>query len=295
MALPVTALYALLACASAGFWEKSMIAQFAILVVSSYMMLELNNANALIRIYSRMVSCSYLMFAVMADFLFVSLPHSVVQLCFIAFLLLLFRAYQDKRAVGMVFYAFAMIGVASMFFPQLLFFVPVAWVLLFTNIMAGSVRTYFASVLGLLMPYWFAVGYCLYIGRLSLVTSLIPELWQFGPVLDLAAIDGRRLMTAAIVLVVALTGIIHFHRTSYKDKIRTRLLFETFSTFFLLALLFMLLQPQHFDFLLGIMIVCASPHVGHFVALTNSRFTNAWFVCMLAGVLAMTFYNIWIL
>ena len=74
LALPVTAIYAVLVCLISGFITQHLWAQFAILIVSTYMMLELNNTNALIRIYSRMVSCSYLMLAVMGHFLLVSVP-----------------------------------------------------------------------------------------------------------------------------------------------------------------------------------------------------------------------------
>ena len=80
LALPVTAIYAVLVCLISGFITQHLWAQFAILIVSTYMMLELNNTNALIRIYSRMVSCSYLMLAVMAHFLLVSVPYGMVQL-----------------------------------------------------------------------------------------------------------------------------------------------------------------------------------------------------------------------
>ena len=154
LALPVTAIYAVLVCLISGFITQHLWAQFAILIVSTYMMLELNNTNALIRIYSRMVSCSYLMLAVMAHFLLVSVPYGMVQLLFIGFLLLFFRCYQDKRAAGTVFYAYTMLGVASLFFVQVLYFVPITWILLRTNIMAGNVRTLSASIIGLLMPYW---------------------------------------------------------------------------------------------------------------------------------------------
>lgn len=107
ISLPITAVYALLVCLGCGFWEQQLWWQFAVLAVSSFLMMELNNANALIRIYSRMVSCSFIAFVVMAKFLLVSLPCGIVQLFFIAFFLFFFKAYQDKRATGTVFYAFA--------------------------------------------------------------------------------------------------------------------------------------------------------------------------------------------
>ena len=43
------------------------------MLFSTFLMMELNNTNALIRIFSRMVSCSYMALTTMATFLFVSM------------------------------------------------------------------------------------------------------------------------------------------------------------------------------------------------------------------------------
>ena len=46
----------------AGIYNPSVIVPGICLLLSTYLMMELNNANALIRIYSRMVSCSFIVF-----------------------------------------------------------------------------------------------------------------------------------------------------------------------------------------------------------------------------------------
>ena len=186
-----------------------------------------------------------------------------------------------------------MLGAASLMFVQIAYFLPVAWVLLFANIMAGGGRTYFASVLGFITPYWIAGGYSLYTGQTDEFVGHLSGLWTFGPLLDVAAVDMHRMVTFGFIVLASLTGIIHFHRNSYKDKIRTRMLFEVFTTLFLCAMVFAVLQPQHADCLMAMMTVCGSPLVGHFISLTNTRLTNAWFVCLLIGALCITVYNVW--
>lgn len=294
MSLPVTAVYAVLVCLACGFVTRQLWWQFGILVVSAYMMLELNNANALIRVYSRMVSCSYLMLATMCTFLLVSVPCGVVQLFLVAFFILLFRCYQDKRASGTLFYAFAMLGIASMVFVQILYFVPVVWVLLHTNIMAGNVRNWCASLLGLMAPYWCVGGYSLYTGQYAWLYTHVAGLWQTGPVADVGAVPLLQLVSGIFVAVVSVIGMVHFHRNSFKDKIRTRMLFEVFTVFCLCIILFAVLQPGHFAYLLCMLVVCTSPLAGHFISLTHTRFTNAAFLLLLAAVLVLTACNIWI-
>lgn len=293
IALPVTGVYAFAVCALGGLFTEQLWVQFVLLAVSSFLMMELNNVNALIRIYSRMVSCSFLVLAVMSQYLVVDVRCGIVQACFIAFYLFLFSAYQDNRAMGRVFYAFLMLGIASTMFVQILFFVPVVWVLLCTNLMVRSFRAFVSSLFGLLVPYWFMVAYYLYIDDVDPLLDHFLQIAQFGPVLGWMDMPVSHILTAAYVAILAVVGMIHFRLNNYKDKIRTRMLFEIFSVLALAAIVFMILQPQHIDYLLALLIVSTSPMIGHYIALTNTFITNISFYVMLVVALIITCVNLW--
>ena len=95
--------------------------QFACFLLTTYLMVELNNSNALIRIYSRIVSATFLVLSCMACFLFPSLPGNFTQLCVVAACLILFRSYQDKASTGWTYYGFLCVGLASLTFIHILF------------------------------------------------------------------------------------------------------------------------------------------------------------------------------
>lgn len=293
IALPVTGVYAFAVCALGGLFTEQLWVQFVLLAVSSFLMMELNNVNALIRIYSRMVSCSFLVLAVMSQYLVVDVRCGIVQACFIAFYLFLFSAYQDNRAMGRVFYAFLMLGIASTMFVQILFFVPVVWVLLCTNLMVRSFRAFVSSLFGLLVPYWFMVAYYLYIDDVDSLLDHFLQIAQFGPVLGWMDMPVSHILTAAYVAILAVVGMIHFRLNNYKDKIRTRMLFEIFSVLALAVIVFIILQPQHIDYLLALLIVSTSPMIGHYIALTNTFITNISFYVMLVVTLIITCVNLW--
>lgn len=293
IALPVTGVYAFAVCALGGLFTEQLWVQFVLLAVSSFLMMELNNVNALIRIYSRMVSCSFLVLAVMSQYLVVDVRCGIVQACFIAFYLFLFSAYQDNRAMGRVFYAFLMLGIASTMFVQILFFVPLVWVLLCTNLMVRSFRAFVSSLFGLLVPYWFMMAYYLYIDDVDSLLDHFLQIAQFGPVLGWMDMPVSHILTAAYVAILAVVGMIHFRLNNYKDKIRTRMLFEIFSVLALAAIVFMILQPQHIDYLLALLIVSTSPMIGHYIALTNTFITNISFYVMFVVALIITCVNLW--
>ena len=177
---------------------------------------------------------------------------------------------------------------------QILYFLPIALVLLFTNILAGTARTLCAALMGVLTPYWFVGGYCVYADKLDALVGHVQGLWTFAPIADINGLDLHQIVTFVLLAFVSVVGMVHFHRNSYKDKIRTRMLFETFTTFNLIIMVFMVLQPQHFNSLLGMLIVSTAPLTGHFISLTNTKLTNATFVVLLFVVMAITVFNIWI-
>lgn len=292
-ALLVTAVYALLVCFVCGIFEQNNWVQLVVLAVSSYLMVELNNTNALIRVYSRMISCSYIMLYLMTGLITSDEPVILVQLCFIVFYLFLFSAYQEKDAVGRVFYAFTSLGIASVFFIQILYLVPILWILLRTNILALNIRTLSASILGLIMPYWVLGGYSLYTENINWLIGHFETFTRFAPICDYQGLSAMQITLFAVLLLYTFTGIVHLLRNSYKDKIRTRMFFEIFMIVDLISIVCIVLQPQHYDILIGIIVVNTSPIIAHFMALSSSKITNIAFFVIIAAVITLTMCNLW--
>lgn len=295
LALPLTGVYALLVWIAMGLLGGEMWVQFACFVVSAYLMVELNNSNALIRIYSRMVSCSFLALSCMACFTFSSEAEAIVGLCFIASYTTLLRSYQDRGAAGWIFYTFVCLGLGSIVNIHLLYYVPIVWILMMSYLRSMSVRTFVASLLGLLVPYWFASVYFIYIGDFSVPEKRLVELVTFENPLDMStmAIQPNQIFVLAFVVILAIVGIIHYVRTSYNDKIRIRMYYDSFILVDVLTMVFLLLQPQHFDMLLRILIVNTSMLIAHFIALTHTKITNIAFCVIFAVIILLTAYNLW--
>ena len=264
----------------------------AFLVISTYLMLGMNNRNALIRIYSRMVSCSFLVLAMLAAATYGSIDEWIVQLCFILTYLALFSAYQDKRAQGTMFYAFMFIGIASLVFVQALFFVPVLWVLIATNLMAFSNRNFWASLIGLTLPYWFYGCYCAITGNIDyIVCHFAPYVWVH-PLWQYECISLTQAVNTGFIILVTLIGSVHFLRTSYKDKIRTRMIYEMIITMSLLILVFMAFQPKFISQLTAVLTINASILIAHFFALTSTRVTNIAFYVLTLTAVGLTVFNL---
>lgn len=290
--LPWTAVICLLIWLVGGVITRGWWLQMGVAALAMLMMALLNNVNALIRIYSRMISCSFIVLMTMTAYLWPQLSAGMAALAVTTFYLLLFQTYQDKRAMGMIFYAYAMLGIGSIFWVQLLWLVPLFWILMATNILAFSGRTFFASILGLVLPYWFLGGYYFLTGQITMLGEHFADILNVGPLFALGLLDLHHFVTIGFVFLLGILGIVHFLRNSYKDKIRIRMYYEAFIVIELVLMAAIIVFPKMADPLMALLITTTAPLIGHFLALTHTKVTNITFFVILAIVAALTLYNI---
>lgn len=293
LTLPCMSVYALVCWLCCGLLQEGWWMQLGGFVLTTYLMVELNNSNALIRIYSRMVSCAFLMLSCMACFLFPAIQGTLIQFFFVACYLILFHAYQDTESMGHAYYAFLLLGLASMVCIHMVFFLPLLWLFMLLNLQSLSVRTFCASLLGLLTPYWIAAGWLIYQEDFTLMTTHFLPLLEFQQPFELGLLTLSQLLTLAFVVILALTGTIHYIRTSYNDKIRIRQLYSIFIWTDVVTIIFLCVQPQHYDILMRLLIINTAPLIAHFIALTHTRITNIAFFVISVTALLLTAYNIW--
>ncbi|MBR1414954.1 MAG: hypothetical protein IJ570_03720 [Prevotella sp.] len=291
LTLPVAVLFGLVVWLLAGLLTQRLWPQLVCFVASVCLLVELSNQNALLRIRSRMVSSVFVVLSSTVCFLFSSFTGGLVQLCFIAALLFLFQTYQDPQAVGRTFYAFLSVGLASMASATTLYYVPLLWILMATQLQSLSGRTCMASLIGLVTPYWFALLWLIYIQDFTPLAEHFSSL-IFTLHLSPFTLPLGNILVYVFTLLLAAVGMVHFWHFSYEDKIRIRLLYGFFSTMTIFTLLLVVLQAQHYDVLMRIAFICASPLTAHVFTFTSSRLSNILFFVALALAIALTTLNL---
>ena len=287
-ALPVTATLAALVWVAVGFLVANIWVQFAFTILSTLLMVELNNHNSLMRTYSRMVSCSFLVFITMT-----SLPTPSFKAS-IAFYLIIWNSYQDRRAAGWTFYAFFCVGLASLVFIQVGYFLPFLWLMMMVFTNSFSIRNFFASIIGLIMPYWFSAGYFAYTNNINGLISHFAEFINYQDLFDYSQVTDHEVVNLLFLIILSTLGSIHFLHTSYADKIRTRMIYNSFILINYVSLAFIILQPQHIKELSSIMIVNTAPLTAHFITYTRGKVTNIVFISALIIMVLILLYNIFI-
>lgn len=257
---------------------------------TAYLTVEWNNSFALIRVRSRMCSVVFLMLTGAAPFMHKWDTNMVVTLCVLVNFMFMFRTYQKQRPEADFFHGFAVLSFGSLFFPQLLFFVPFYYISALVQLRSMSFRGFFAGLLGLTLPYWCYGGYAVWNNRLDLVTE------QFASLIRLLKPDYTPLTVgetalAAFTIFYALLAAFHYARTAYNDKMRTRMFFNTLVLQMFVAIGLLVAQPQHIHSCLHILIITSTPLIAHYLTLARGRGFNFWFIltllfyCGLAAVI----------
>ncbi len=291
--LPLAAIVAAAACYLSGLVEKQLWMQMVCLAVSAMMFVELNSTNQLIRVPSQSTTAMFLLLEAAAIFIFPDLKSCIMQLCFIALYFMLFHCRMHRESPGWTFYGFFCMGLASMVFVQTLYYVPLMWLLMAACLRALTPKTFCASLLGLITPYWLGGPFILYYMGFETARQHFSKLAQVQPLGDFSMLGEHEWLAIAWIALLALTGTIHYANRGYQDKIRTRLLHEVFIIMDVATIAFLCLQPQHYKLLLGIAIVNTCPLIAHYLTLTHTWLTNISFHFIIIITLAIAAYNAW--
>ena len=196
-------------------------------------------------------------------------------------------------AIGSVFNAFFFIGLASVWFVQTLFFLPLWWLALRFYIVGMSWRTFFASLIGVITPYWFLSGYYIYQDSFELLIDHFKQLCTFGTLAHLNELTHMELITFGFISILGIIGFLYFITNSSKEKIRIRLLFASFALMMISTIAFIILQPVHYPYLLPMLIVSVAPFIGHYLTFSGSRLSAITSLVIVTLTLIITAYQIW--
>jgi len=266
------------------------------------------------RQYSRMVSCSYIAIMMMCPWIFMNPFMMGSQLCLIATISLLFTTYQNRNHTGPKLWAYAFFGVSVILWPPLIVLLPVFWIGEAFFLMAFGGKAFGASIFGLLMPLWILTPFVIFMDAydavLSQVEMILPGEKLAGVFHDFSLLKITALplplyevCVVTLVLLLLLTGVVHYFRHSYIDKIQTRMYYQFFTllagalvVFFFCVLLLPCQTLPGADVLFSFIVVCTSPLIAHYITFTSTRITNIsvvvlMIITMVTGVIQCIIHN----
>ncbi len=274
-------------------WADRIIS-FMLYAVIGYLLIELNNTFAIIRMRASVQTSIYFLLVAVCPGMHLLYAGDIAAVAFLISLFFLFKSYQHPRPVGYIFHSFVFIGAGSLLFPQLLYFIPL-WLIGAYYFQSLTTRSFCGALLGLCVPYWFLFGHAFFHEQMELFYQPFIELAHFrlpNPGKDLQPWE---LVTLGYLFILFIVSSAHCIVSGFEDKIRTRsflhfLIFINFCIF-----LFILLQPTHCTDFLSLLLVGISILVGHLFVLTDSKASNLFFIGTMTGFILLFCFNVWTL
>lgn len=267
---------------------------WVITILTTYILMETNTINSLIRVRTRMVSVVWLAGIGIMSYLHTFSVTTIALLMMAGSYYILFGCYQQTDSVLNTFHSFTLLSIAIILVPQLVVMVPLYYWYLLIFMRSVTWRSFWAGILGLLLPVWFLVIGSFIVDRMDIVMERISELVTIQPLTsgNYTSLSAVQLINGAYVMLLSAVGIINYLVNYYDDKIRTRMILYIYVMQSVCVFVLILLQTRLYDVLLPVLWLNVCPLVAHFCALTGSRISNAFFCLILLLTVLVGYVNI---
>lgn len=282
LSLPVSVIVCILIWFAAGLVSRKIWVPFLLTGFTTYLIAEMNNRNSLLRIRSRMMSCVYIVFATLQAIFVANWQLAAVQTIIALCIYLLLSCYKDRTAVSSVFAISLLLSAGSILWVNILYFLPIAIILLCVPLYAISLKAVSATIMGLLLPYWSLIPYFVYEGNTLWLQNHFKPLYDGSVLFNYSTTTYGQVIYFSLLVLLFLIGWLHFVRTAYKDKLKTRTLYDVFITLSLIIAAVVPIVPVHADYTLSMLTLAVSPMVAHYFSLTETKLTNIVFIITIA-------------
>ncbi len=276
-------------------WES--LAAFCAVVLITYLVMETSNKFALLRLRSNMVATVWVVGVALMPMLHHWSAGWLVALALAGCHYCILHTYQDVlHSVIHIFHAFVLLGVAALAVPQMLVLVPLLYWYLLVFMRCMSWRGLWAGVVGFVLPVSIVLGWCIIMGDYTFLVEWAGDLVSVRPFVGESydwMLDYRntRALLLAVFALLSFTGIVHYLRNYYNDKIRTRMYLYIYTGQTIVCWLMILCLPSRLDFFVPSLVLSGSTMVAHFFALTGTWVSNAFFSLTLVAIVALTLIN----
>lgn len=260
-------------------------------VVMAYVLRELNNRYSLLRVRSKLISSTFLVLMGTLTFLHPLSAGYLPAVCWAGTLTVLFACYQNRVSQAYVFHVFLFVGLGALVFPQMLFLSPFLLFSVSVQMRAMTLRSFFAGVIGVMLPLAIREACLVLLHEDTMLYTLHEELTGFS-LKGYDSVGEQRFVSFAIVAAITLFAVIHFARTKFNDKIRTRMLYYAILVQELAITGLLVAFPADFDTVFRLLVLNSAPLIAHHLAFAGGRAGNVYFYVVIVLVCLLAAYNI---
>ena len=260
-------------------------------ILTAFIIQRISDAEMLIRERTRLIFIIFILLMSTNAGLLPFKDVTVVLLCISFMIYELFNAYQLPEATGRLFNAGVLIGVAGLFMPQALWFIPLLWVGMY-QFLSLSYRSFLASLSGVLTIYWFVLAWCVWAHDFSMFTSLYASLVDIDFLSVFLSFRYYRIGFLGIVLLMIPT-FFHIKNDAINNRVRVRQMLSFLLNLSVWSLVLICLYGGDADSFLAVFYLPVSVLIAYFFENMRFRF-RFWGYYFVLGVSVVSFIlRIW--
>lgn len=258
---------------------------------NAFLIAQLNNKFTIIRTRSFLPVLVFLLLIAAWSSIHTMLCAHIALTFLLVSLFVFFDMYRNRNASEEAFLGTLLIAVASLFAEPFILFVPVCW-LGFVRFNSFSLRTFLASLFGLLAPWVFYVAIRIYLQPdLLWIGSLAKGFYIGVPLTELPLHEIVYMAATSIIIVIGLTGL---YSNLHSDAIQTRAKLNFLVYLLVAAFIFSILFIYQFAVFLPVVALCYALLISHPFTLKSSNFFSILFIVFIVINVAFVIANIFL-
>ncbi|MPM84699.1 hypothetical protein SDC9_131772 [bioreactor metagenome] len=261
---------------------------FSITIFNILLIIQINSKYSIIRAKSFLPVFFFALFiSVWKETHFLYLSHLALSV-FLICLMLFLGMYRNRKAVEPAFIGSFLMSLTGLINPVYLFLIPVSWIG-FMILKCFSIKVFFASVIGLIVPWIYYFSYNLYTGNeMHLFENLF---FEFKPYF---IFSGRALHEQIYIIVIIsllITGLAGIYTNLLNDSIQTRKNINLILVYLVFLILLVISFAKHALSLLPFIAFCLAMLLSHPFTLNKSKLYPLLFIIFCLVNIAYMFFN----
>ncbi len=249
---------------------------FVLMVGGAFLLHRANYALVLIREKTFLPFLLYILFLSTNPNFFPLKSTSIGVFCLILAIYQLFTFYHNPEATGKAFKSTFIIGLGSLLWVHIVWFVPLFWLGMY-RFRSLTYKTFAASLLGVLTVYWFVLGWSVWKEDFTLFTAAASSLSALS-LLRFEITEWVEWISVICMTILALVASFNIITHEHEDNLRTRQFLSFLIIFALWAFVLFFLNEYSSEEFLHVTCIPASIIIAHFFSARRNKYTFWLFI-----------------
>lgn len=258
---------------------------------ATYLLADLNHNYSLMGIRTTFPCSLFLLLWASTTIFSHSIEGNILLCCFAIEIFYLFGCYQQPLSIGQTFLLFLTVGIGNIVSKEHFIYAPLYYLLL-VFFQGLSVRSFFAGLVGFILPYWWIFAFAFWSDEMSVFSQLNSSLEIFDK-RTYTFISPIEWILLGYIAILSISGSIYLLRNDFQNKLRTRALLQALLIWICYSSIALFLLPAKYETLLPAIYWGTAIIGGHMFSHSSNKISNWCFILALLILALIAILNIW--